>query len=83
MSDEKVAYVIKSLGGRTNIIDFSVTGSRVSFTLDRVKAAELDNLKDAGASGVFVAGKTVKCMFPEDPANLIRTLENNQRGNES
>jgi len=79
MSDEKVAYVIKSLGGRKNINDFSVTGARVRFSLENVKAAHLENLQDAGATGVFVTGNTVKCMFQEDPANLVMTLRENKK----
>ncbi len=79
MSDEKVAYVIKALGGRKNINDFGITGSRVRFTLENVKAANLESLQDAGATGVFVAGNTVKCMFQEDPTNLVIALRENEK----
>lgn len=78
MSDEKVAYVIKALGGRKNINDFGVTGSRVRFILENVKKADLESLQDAGATGVFVTGDTVKCMFQEDPTNLVITLRENE-----
>jgi len=75
MSEESIVYVIDHLGGIENLKGASQDGARLAFTLKNLKRADLDAIKDLGAMGIFVAGNTIKLMFPFDASALIDRIQ--------
>jgi phosphotransferase system IIB component len=69
-----VVPLLAALGGRDNVASVRMDGGRVAFVLNNLKAADLAMLKTLGATGVFVAGATVKALFPFDAAPLVAAL---------
>ncbi len=73
--EERVKRILALLGGPENIKKASSEGGRAAFTLVDLKKADLEGVKALGATGVFVAGTTVKALFPFDVKNLVARFQ--------
>jgi phosphotransferase system IIB component len=80
MSEEAIAYVINHLGGMENIIGAGIDGGRLRFIVKQLNRCDLVAIKDLGALGVFVAGNTIKLMFPFDATALIEKINEGRKG---
>ena len=60
--------------GAENIERHTYVRNKINVVLKDVKQADLEGLKSAGATGVNVVGKTVKCYFPDRNKDIYDAL---------
>ncbi|MDP3130481.1 MAG: hypothetical protein Q8N15_03990 [Bacillota bacterium] len=73
--EERIERIVPLLGGPGNIRKASSEGGRAAFTLIDLKKADLTGVQELGATGIFVAGTTVKALFPFDVENLVAPFQ--------
>ena len=62
-------------GEKTNIVSVSQEMSRVSVQVKDVNQVSLEELKNQGATGILVAGNTVKCGFGDLAVYIYNILK--------
>jgi len=63
------------LGGIDNIVEVELEGTRIKVKVKELKKCEYAALKEHGASGVFVSGKTLKFLYPGHAKELYEHLQ--------
>jgi phosphotransferase system IIB component len=74
MADELITEIIDYFGGTSNLKSASKDGSRLRITVVDVKKCQLEEIKNLGATGVFVTGNQVKLMFPFPVEKLVEKI---------
>ncbi|MFA5005998.1 MAG: hypothetical protein WC509_00810 [Candidatus Izemoplasmatales bacterium] len=69
--DERIEKILALLGGTENVLSAAAEGGRATFALADLKKADLAAIQALGATGVTVAGKTVKALFPFYVGRLV------------
>ncbi|MFW6319857.1 MAG: hypothetical protein ACOC1L_06685 [Bacillota bacterium] len=66
---------IKNAFGKDNIKTITFVRNKINVTLDDVKKADMNALKDAGAVGINIIGDKVKCYFNDDNEAIFDALK--------
>ncbi len=72
---QKTRELLQILGGRQNIQQVALEGTRLRVTLASLKACDYADLKRFGATGIFVAGKQIKFILKDATPELIKAIQ--------
>lgn len=76
VNNQVVENFLNLLGGKDNIVSVSYEYSRLKVELKNINAVNLENMKNSGAKGVFIAGNKLQAVIgsnAEDLENAIKS----------
>ncbi len=71
VDESAIDALVSRLGGIGNILEASLDGARLKFTVRNVDACDLTGLRCGGALGIFVSGNAVKFMLTGDSDRVV------------
>lgn len=80
IDDAFIAKLLLALGSKENIDDIEVDHQRLKVTVKEVRKVELEVIKNLGAMGVIVAGRSVKALFKHESEELKRAIMQHIKG---
>ncbi|ERJ11538.1 PTS glucose-like transporter subunit IIB [Haloplasma contractile] len=75
INDEKVAQFMNALGGKDNVVDVSYELRRVKIELVDVEQINPDEIKELGATGMFISGNKLQAIIGENAEELDELLK--------
>lgn len=83
VDESAIDAVVSRLGGIGNILEASLDGARLKFTVRNVDACDLTALRGGGALGIFVSGNAVKFMLTGDSDRVVDRIHAMKKGETS
>lgn len=75
VDEEFIKDLLNTLGGKENILKYTVDNARVKFELQDLTKADLTHLHELSPKGVFVTGNSVKTLFKYEASTIIKMLD--------
>lgn len=75
VSDELVEKFLQLLGGKDNIISVSYEHSRLKVELNNINLIDVQEIKNLGASGIFIAGNKLQAIIGNNAYELEKALK--------
>lgn len=75
VDNQNVEKFLQLLGGKENIITVSYEHSRLKVELRNIKLVKVQEIKDLGASGIFIAGNKLQAIIGANASELEEALK--------
>ena len=74
--NDEFALLIKSLGGRENILTISCSRSRITLKLNNPELIDRNSLKECGVTSVISMSEKISLVFSHDASNTANRMQN-------
>lgn len=74
--NDEFALLIKSLGGRDNILTVSCSRSRITLKLNNPALIDRNSLKECGVTSVITMSEKISLVFGHDAGNTANRIQN-------